>query len=33
MYVFKALLFIKNPKIVYQLLDVVNFYVKHETQY
>ena len=33
MYVFKALLFSKNPKIVYQLLDVVNFYVKHDTQY
>ena len=33
MYVFKALLFSKNPKIVYQLLDVVNFYVMHETQY
>lgn len=33
MYVFKALLFSKNPKIVYQLLDVVNFYVMHETLY
>jgi len=33
MYVFKALLFSTNPKIVYQLLDVVNFYVRHQTPY
>ena len=33
MYVFKALFFTRNPKIVYQLLDVVNFYIKHETPY
>ena len=31
MYVFKALLYSKNRKILYQLLDVINFYIKHET--
>ena len=33
MYVFKALLYSKNRRILYQLLDVVNFYIKHETPY
>ena len=31
MYVFKALLYSKNRRILYQLLDVINFYIKHET--
>ena len=30
-FVFKALLFTKDRKILYRLLDVVNFYIKHET--
>ena len=33
MYVFKALLYTKNCRILYQLLDVINFYIKHETPY
>ena len=33
MYVFKALLYTQNRRILYQLLDVVNFYIKHETPY
>lgn len=33
MHVFKALLFTTNPRILYQLLDVVNFYVRHPTPY
>lgn len=33
MYVFKALLYSKNRRILYQLLDVINFYIKHETPY
>jgi hypothetical protein len=32
MFVFKALLFTKDRKILYRLLDVVNFYIKHDTQ-
>ena len=31
MSVFKALLYTKNRRILYQLLDVINFYIKHET--
>ena len=31
MYVFKALLYSKERRILYQLLDVINFYIKHET--
>ena len=30
-FVFKALLFTKDRKILYRILDVVNFYIKHET--
>jgi len=33
MYVFKALLYTKNRRILYQLLDVINFYIKHATPY
>ena len=33
MYVFKALLYSNNRRILYQLLDVINFYIKHETPY
>lgn len=33
MYVFKALLYSKNRRILYQLLDVINFYIKHDTPY
>lgn len=33
MFVFKALLYTKNRRILYQLLDVINFYIKHETPY
>ena len=29
--VFEALLFTKNVRILYRLVDVVNFYIKHET--
>ena len=29
--VFKALLFTKNVRILYRLVDVVNFYINHET--
>ncbi len=31
--VFKALLYTKNRRILYQLLDVINFYIMHETPY
>ena len=33
MYVFMALLCSQNRRILYQLLDVVNFYIMHETPY
>ncbi len=33
MFVFKALLYTKNRRILYQLIDVINFYIKHETPY
>ena len=33
MFVFKALLFTKNRRILYQLLDVINFYIAHSTPY
>lgn len=33
MYVFTALLYSQNRRILYQLLDVVNFYIMHETPY
>ena len=33
MFVFKALLFTRNRHILYQLLDVINFYIAHETPY
>ena len=32
MYVFKALLKSSNMKILYLLLDVINFYIMHETE-
>lgn len=31
--VLKSLLFSHNPRIVYRILDIVNFYVKHETPF
>ena len=31
MFVFKSLIFTKDRKILYRLLDIVNFYIKHET--
>ncbi len=33
MFVFKALLYTKNRRILYQLIDVINFYIKHDTPY
>ena len=33
MFVFESLLYTKNQRILYQLLDVVNFYIKHETPF
>jgi len=33
MSVFKALLYSKNRRILYQMLDVINFYIMHETPY
>ena len=33
MYVFKALLYTQNRRILYQLIDVINFYIKHDTPY
>jgi hypothetical protein len=33
MFVFESLLYTKNQQILYQLLDVVNFYIKHETPF
>ena len=33
MFVFQALLYSKNRRILYLLLDVINFYIKHETEY
>lgn len=33
MFVFQALLYSKNHRILYLLLDVINFYIKHATQY
>ena len=33
MYVFKALLYTENRRILYYLLDVVNFYVTQKTNY
>ena len=32
-YLFKALMFTKSPSILYQLLDVINFYIKNETEF
>jgi len=33
MFVFQALLYSKNRIILYLLLDVINFYIKHPTPY
>jgi uncharacterized protein YejL (UPF0352 family) len=33
MSVFKALLYSQNRRILYQMLDVINFYIMHETPY
>lgn len=33
MYLFKALMFTKSSSILYQLLDVINFYIKYETEF
>ena len=33
MFVFQALLYSRNVRILYLLLDVVNFYIKHPTEY
>ena len=33
MFVFQALLYSKNRRILYLLLDVINFYIKHATEY
>lgn len=33
MFVFESLLYTKNQRILYQLLDIVNFYINHKTQY
>lgn len=33
MFVFQALLYSKNRRILYLLLDVINFYIKHDTEY
>ena len=33
MFVFQALLYSKNTRILYLLLDVINFYIKHATDY
>ena len=33
MFVFQALLYSRNVRILYLLLDVVNFYIKHQTEY
>ena len=33
MFVFQALLYSKNRRILYLLLDVINFYIKHQTPY
>ena len=33
MYLFKALMFTKSSSILYQLLDVINFYIKYETDF
>ena len=33
MFVFESLLYTKNQRILYQLLDIVNFYIKNKTQF
>ena len=32
-YLFKALMFTKSRSILYQLLDVINFYIKYDTPF